>query len=391
MTATGFSRLSTRLDQANGGTAWAVHDRALKMQRAGEDVVLLSIGDPDFRTPDPIVDNAFCHLRVGRTHYSPALGELNLRRAVADYENRVSSHPCGIEEVSIFPGVTAALYAVLSCLLDAGDNIVVVDPLYVGYMPIFRALDVDITLADALPEHGFVPQYDAIVGTVTDSTRVILLNTPANPTGAIMSRDVLSRLAKYCQRNHIWLVCDEVYSMFTFDEPHVSLRTAAAGLDYLVVIDGLSKSHAMSGWRMGWVVAPAELTRHLGHFAAMSMFGCPQFIQDASAFALNNDEFYVREMRDVYKARRDAVCERLDQMSNINCLVPRAGMFIMLDVSAFGNDDTQFAARLLDAEKVSVLPGSAFGENTRGHARFSLVQPLDILLEGCDRLQRFTS
>nr|MBX2882231.1 pyridoxal phosphate-dependent aminotransferase [Granulosicoccus sp.] len=275
-----YSDLCRRLDDTGDGAAWAVHDRALEMQRAGDDVVVLSIGDPDFRTPDPIIDNAVSHMRVGRTHYSPALGELNLRRAVADYESRVSTHPCSSDEVAIFPGVTAAIYAVLSCLLNAGDQIVVVDPQYVGYAPIFRALDADVVIADANSDNGFVPQFDAIIETITDTTKVVLLNTPGNPTGAIIDRQTLADLAEYCQANNIWLVCDEVYSMFTFDDPHVSLRTAAKSLSRLVVIDGLSKSHAMSGWRMGWVVAPRELVHHLGNFAAMSLFGCPQFIQD---------------------------------------------------------------------------------------------------------------
>ena len=177
--------------------------------------------------------------------------------------------------------------------------------------------------------------------------------------------------------------------MFTFDKPHVSLRTAAEHPEYLVVIDGLSKSHAMSGWRMGWTVAPKALTEQLGNFLAMSIFGSPQFIQDASAFALNNDEYYVKEMRDEYRKRRDAVCDRLLSMPKFRFHKPDAGMFIMIDVKAFGNDDKAFAERLLEAEKLSVLPGSAFGDSTSGHVRYSLVQPMNILMQGCDRLESF--
>ena len=328
-------------------------------------------------------------MRVGRTHYSPALGEINLRRAVADYENRVSPQGCSIDEVAIFPGVTSAIYSVMSCLLNAKDTILIVDPLYVGYAPIMRALNVNVDLVCAAPEDDFVIQLDTILKGITDDTRVVFLNTPANPTGAIIDRETFRELAQICQEKKIWLVCDEVYSMFTFDKPHVSLRTAAEKLDYLVVIDGLSKSHAMSGWRMGWTVAPQSLTSHLGNFLAMSVFGCPQFIQDASAFALNNDEYYVQEMRDEYRKRRDAVCARHKAMPKFRYHKPDAGMFVMIDIKAFGNDDTAFAKRLLSSEKMSVLPGSAFGESTTGHVRFSLVQPMDILMEGCERLERF--
>jgi len=383
-----FSDQAQRLD-ADDGAAWEVHDQALEMQRAGEDVVVLSIGDPDFRTPDPIIDNAVSHMKVGRTHYSPALGELNLRRAVADYEKRVSPHGCSIDEVAIFPGVTSAIYSVMSCLLNAGDTILIVDPQYVGYAPITQALNVEVDLVYATAETGFVIQLETILAGITQETRVVFLNTPANPTGAIIERDTLRELARVCQQKKIWLVCDEVYSMFTFDKPHVSLRTAAESLDYLVVIDGLSKSHAMSGWRVGWTVAPEKLTRHLGNFLAMSIFGCPQFIQDASAFALNNDEYYVSEMREKYRKRRDAVCERLKAMPKFRFHKPDAGMFVMIDIKAFGNDDAAFAKRLLESEKMSVLPGSAFGDSTRGHVRFSLVQPMEVLMEGCKRLEQF--
>jgi arginine:pyruvate transaminase len=383
-----FSQLAQRLD-SDSGDAWQVHEQAMQMKQRGEDVVVLSIGDPDFRTPDPIIDNAVSHMRVGRTHYSPALGELNLRRAVADYETRISPHPCSADEVSIFPGATSAIYSVMSCLLDVGDEIILTDPWYVGYEPIMKALDVKVKTVIALPENGFEPQYEDFVQAVTDKTRVIFVNTPGNPSGAIIARETLESLASFCIESGIWLVCDEVYSMFTYEKPHISLRTSAVQLDNIVVIDGLSKSHAMSGWRVGWVVAPVELTKHLGNFAAMSIFGCPQFIQDAAAFALNNDEYYVSEMRVKYQKRRDLVCAQLKRMPGLKYLCPESGMFIMVDVSDIYEDDKVFAQKLLDAERVSVLPGSAFGNSTRGHVRFSLVQPEEVLLEGCKRLENF--
>jgi arginine:pyruvate transaminase len=387
---TAYSRLVERLNSGSR-EAWQVHEQAMQMKQRGEDVVILSIGDPDFRTPDPIIDNAVSHMRVGRTHYSPALGELNLRRAVADYETRTSPHSCSADEVSIFPGVTSAIYSVLSCLLDAGDEIIITDPWYVGYQPILQALDVKVKTILTLPEDKFEPQLDDFIAAISDKTSLVFINTPGNPTGAIIKENTLKALASYCYDKGIWLVCDEVYSMFTYENPHISLRSASQQLDNVVVIDGLSKSHAMSGWRMGWAVAPVELTAHLGHFAAMSMFGCPQFIQDAAAFALNNDEYYVREMCSRYQARRDLVCARLDNIPGIKYLCPESGMFIMVDVRAIDPDDKIFAQNLLDAESVSVLPGSAFGKSTRGHIRVSLVQPEDVLSEGCKRLDRFVN
>ena len=388
MTANQFSDVTRRLD-SDSSDAWRVHEQAMLMKKRGEDVVVLSIGDPDFRTPEPIVDNAISHMRVGRTHYSPALGEMNLRRAVADYESRTSPHSCSENEVSIYPGVTAAIFSVMSCLLNKGDEIVVVDPLYVGYEPILQALDVTVKSVRARPEAGFEPQLDDLIAAISADTRVVFINTPGNPTGAIIDTQTLKGLASYCNEKGIWVVCDEVYSMFTYEKPHISLRTAAEKLDNVVVIDGLSKSHAMSGWRVGWVVAPVELTRHLGNFMAMSFFGSPQFIQDAAAFALNNDEYYVKEMRDKYRNRRDLVCDRLATMPHLTYLRPESGMFVMVNVSDLFDDDKEFAQRLLDAVGVSVLPGSAFGQGTAGHVRLSLVQPPEVLMKGCDRIDKF--
>lgn len=381
-----YSQVANRLN-TDSAAAWEVHSRAMAMRQKGDDVVIMSIGDPDFRTPQPIVDNAISHLRVGRTHYSPALGEINLRRAVADYEARVSPHDCSVDEVSIYPGVTSAIYTVMSCLLDPGDEVVLIDPWYVGYQPIMDALNATVISVCAKPENRFEPQYDDLVAAVTEKTKVVFLNTPANPTGAIIPKSTLRRLAAFCRENGIWLVCDEVYSMFTYEQPHISLRTAADQLDNIIVIDGLSKSHAMSGWRVGWAVAPVELTTHLGNFAAMSTFGCPQFIQDAAAFALNNDEYYVQDMCDAYRRRRDIVCEELDQIDGINYIKPQSGMFIMVDITAYNNDDNDFALNLLKNQSVSVLPGSAFGKSTTGHVRLSLVQPKRMLIEGCRRLK----
>ena len=369
--------------------AWDVHDRALEMERAGDDVILLCVGDPDFRTPEPIIDNAVSYLRVGRTHYSPTLGEIKLRRAVADQETQTSPHPCGVDEVAIFPGATNALHAVMSCLLDPGDEVVIPEPMYVGYPQIMSALNARMVTVPLGVEGNFALDLEAITAAVTERTRVVFINTPGNPTGSIISGEVLTELAAYCRERNIWLVSDEVYSMFTYDGRHLSLRASAEHLDNVVMVDGLSKSHAMSGWRIGWAVAPPALVAQLGNYAGATLFGCPQFIQDASAFALENDQAYVEQMRREYLERRDLVLKRLDNLEGLQCHKPRAGMFIMCDVGATGMDGREFASRLLDAELVSVVPGDAFGPSAANCVRIGLAQPPHILKKACKRIKRF--
>jgi arginine:pyruvate transaminase len=383
-----FSRITERL-AAEDTDVWEVHERALDMQRNGEDVILLSVGDPDFRTPEPIIDNAVSYLRVGRTHYSPALGELKLRRAVADLETATSPFPCDISEVAIFPGATSAIHAALACLLDAGDEIVVPEPMYVGYVPIMRALDVRVRTVPLDVDRGFMLDVDAVKAAIGERTRVLFINTPGNPTGSIIPARDIRELAAYCRERDIWLVCDEVYSMFCYEGKHVSARASAEHIDNVVMIDGLSKSHAMSGWRMGWVVAPPSLVDRLGYFAGATLFGSPQFIQDASAFALENDQEYVREMRDEYRRRRDFVLHRLRKIEQLQCIRPRAGMFIMCDVSGTGMDGKQFANRLLAEQAVSVIPGDAFGPTTHNFVRLGLAQNRAVLKRACKRLRNF--
>ena len=241
-----YSALSQRLLAGDSG-GWETHDRAVEMQRYGQDVIMLDVGDPDFRTPEPIIDNAVSYLRVGRTHYSPALGELKLRRAVADLETQTSPHRCSADEVAIFPGATNAIHAVLSCLLDPGDEIIVPEPMYVGYMPVMRCIDARVKTVPLDAGAGFALDLASVKAAFTDRTRVLFLNTPGNPTGTIISRSKLRELGRFCRQRGVWLVCDEVYSMFTYEGLHCSARASVEQLDNVVMIDGLSKSHAMSG------------------------------------------------------------------------------------------------------------------------------------------------
>jgi arginine:pyruvate transaminase len=383
-----FSQQTLRLAAQDGG-AWETHERAKELEREGEDVILLSVGDPDFRTPEPIIDNAVSHLRVGRTHYSPALGEIKLRRAVADLETRTSPWPCSPAEVAVFPGATNAIFSVMSCLLDPGDEVVIPEPMYVGYPSIMAAIGARMVSVPLRVADDFSLDMEAIKAAVTDRTRVVFVNTPGNPTGSIISGKELSRLAAFCHDLNIWLVCDEVYSMFTYSGHHRSLRASAARLDNIVMIDGLSKSHAMSGWRIGWVVAPENLIECLAAHAGATLFGCPQFIQDASAFALENDQEYVAEMRQEYAARRDLVLGKLEKLEGLHCHKPRAGMFVMCDVDGTGMDGREFARRLLDTELVSVVPGDAFGPSAKNCVRIGLAQPQHVLKRACKRIKRF--
>ena len=203
--------------------------------------------------------------------------------------------------------------------------------------------------------------------------------------------DQLRHLANFCLEKDIWLICDEVYSMITFERKHISARTAAKSLENVIVIDGLSKSHAMTGWRLGWTVAPTNVVEKLLNFTSATIFGCSQFIQDAAAFAMQNDGEYIQSITSEYKARRDYACERIAQIDGLQCHKPEAGMFLMVDVSEVAEDGLMFAQRLLAEEGISVLPGEGFGAGTKNFVRLSLNHPVEELEKAFDRIEKFVS
>ncbi|MEE4146258.1 MAG: pyridoxal phosphate-dependent aminotransferase [Halieaceae bacterium] len=383
-----FSRASERLAVDNS-VYWGVHNSACALKEAGEDIILFSIGDPDLPTLDFIVDHAVASLKAGRTHYSPGAGERPLRQAIADIESGASGKATSIDQIVVHPGGTNAIFTTLSCFLNEGDEIVIPSPMYVGYQGLLGAIGATVIDVPLDPADNFTLDVDAVKRAFTPATRVLFLNTPGNPGGNIITEVQLRELAAFCLERGVWIVCDEVYSMITFGQRHVSLLKAAGSLENVVVIDALSKSHAMTGWRMGWTVSSRDTARRILDFASGTIFGCCQFVQDAAAFALNNDEEYTRAIADEYRVRRDYAVERIGRIDGLSVNTPQAGMFVMMNVEGVGADGLAFAAGLLEHGGVSVLPGGAFGKISRHFVRLSLTHPVHVMSKAFDRIERY--
>jgi arginine:pyruvate transaminase len=385
-----FSRASDRL-AVDDSTLWDVHDKACARQAKGEDVILFSIGDPDLPTLDFIVDHAIDSLKAGRTHYSPGAGEVDLRQAIADIETGASGKVTNIDQIVVHPGGTNAIFTTLSCFLNEGDEIIIPAPMYVGYQGLLGAIGARVVPVQLNALDNFALDMQAVKDAFTENTRVLFLNTPGNPGGNMISEAQLRELAAFCFERQVWIVCDEVYSMITFAQRHTSLLNAADTLDNVVVIDALSKSHAMTGWRMGWTVSSEDTAKRLLAFGSGSVFGCCQFVQDAAAFALNNDEEYTRAIADEYRVRRNYALERIEAIPGLSANSPEAGMFIMMNVAQVEPDGLMFAAGLLEDCGVSVLPGAAFGDITRHFVRLSLTHPVHVMSKAFDRIERYVA
>ncbi len=383
-----FSPLVDRL-QGEGVAAWDLHYRAAADQRAGRDVIVLSVGDPDFDTPAAITEATIAALRAGETHYSELLGLDELRMAVARRHQEKTGQSTTLENVAVMSGAQCGLFASSMCLLAPGDEVIVPEPMYVTYEATLQAPGAGIVQVPQRPENGFHLDPQDVARAITPHTKVIYFATPCNPTGAMMPRATLERLAQLAVQHDLWVVSDEVYATLTFGQEHVGIAGLPGMAERAVTISSLSKSHAMTGWRMGWMVAPKALIDHVYNLSMAMLDGLPTFLQRGAVVALEQDLAEVEVMRATYRRRRDMAVARLNQVPGLKCLSPDAGMFMMLDVRGTGLGSAEFSTKLYEATGVSVLDATAFGQSAAGHVRMSFVADDKSLEEACRRISGF--
>lgn len=383
-----YSSLVNRI-AGTAADAWAVNREANKRKAEGRDVIVLSVGDHEFDTSAGIIGAAERSLANGRHHYSDAAGEVNLREAIVRHHRRTTGQAIDIDNIVVYPGAQAGLFAAGLCLFDAGDEVIIPEPMYATYEATIRSSGADIVPLPLSPEQGFQIDADALQAAITPRTKGLLLNTPHNPTGAMFGRDTLQGVADVCVANDLWVLSDEVYATMTYDAPHISPVSFPQLCERTVVISSMSKSHAMTGWRVGWVIAEQELAEHLENLSGCMLFGLAPFLQDAAAWALDNEQENVVAICDMYRRRRDELCSRLEAIPPLRLHRPEGSMFLMLDVRATDMNAQDFAWQLLEAQGVAVMPGDSFGAAGAGHVRLSLSAADDELERACDRIAEF--
>ena len=373
----------------SGKDGWEVHFAAMTRRQAGENIIMLSVGDHDFDTPSETVEACVNAVRSGFHHYTQLPGIPRLREAMARISTRCTGVPTSKDEVIATPGGQAALYAAVQAVLDPGGHAIVVAPYYATYPGTFRAAGAGFTVVETRAEDGFQPDIAAIEKAVEPNTHAILINTPNNPTGAVYTRKSLEGIADICRRHDLWLMSDEVYWTLGGGE-HVSPRALPGMAERTLVINSMSKSHGMTGWRIGWVTGPASLIRQLISLNLVTTYGLADFVSHAAVEALEKD-YGVREIAERYAARRTVLLDAIRGMNEVTVRGSAGGMYVMLDIRAVEPDCEKFAWALLEKEKVSVMPGASFGDAAKGHIRISLCQPEDVLLEAAQKLRRFAS
>ncbi|MBL8580720.1 MAG: pyridoxal phosphate-dependent aminotransferase [Rhizobiaceae bacterium] len=373
----------------SGKDGWEVHFAAYGRKAAGEHIIMLSVGDHDFHTPQPTVEAAVEALREGHHHYTPLPGLPRLRAAMANLSQQCTGVPTTASQVIATPGGQAALYAAAQATLDRGDHAIMLAPYYATYPGTFRSAEADFTVVETRAENGFQPDSASIEKAIRPNTRCILINSPNNPTGAVYTRQSLEGIADICRRHDLWLLSDEVYWTLGGDR-HLSPRALPGMEDRTLVINSMSKSHGMTGWRIGWVTGPKTIVTQMISLNLVTTYGLTDFVSHAASEAMEQG-YGVAEIAARYAARRGVMVEALSGANDIVVRGSEGGMYVMLDVRAVEPDCEKFAWALLDAEKVSVMPGASFGDAAAGHIRLSLCQPDDILEEAARRIRHFAS
>ena len=370
-----------------GGAKWELHSRAGDLAAQGRDIIDLTIGNPDTPTSPDLIDTAAAAMRAGRTAYSDGRGEANLRAALsARYSARVG-RPIGADQFLCLPGTQTALYTVLAGLSETGDEVLVGDPMYATYEGVVAARGAQLVLVPLRAENGFRIAAADIAARITPQTRALLLNTPHNPTGAVLTARDIAEIGALARRHDFWLLVDEVYEELVFEGVTFTSPLADPDLaDRVVVMSSISKSHAAPGFRSGWCVGPAEFASRLLPLSETFLFGNQPFIADMTARAVASASVTARGMARRFARRADLLERKLSNAAALAVHKPDAGMFALIDISATGRDDHAYALDLLESHGVATMPGTSFGASLAGWLRVALTVEDATLERACNRI-----
>lgn len=354
-----------------------------------DDVISLGVGEPDFVTPSQIREAAIRSIRAGETHYTSNFGMIELRELIArDLERRFGVSYDPATELMCVAGVSEGLNVACQAVLDPGDEVLSPDPYYVAYPPNVIMAGGNFIGVPTYEEHDFRLQVADLERLVTPRTRALLFGYPANPTGAVMTYADLAAVAAFVERHDLIAIVDEIYARLTYDGGHISFPSLPGMRERTVLLGGFSKAYAMTGWRLGYVAAPAEGLEAMMKVHQYLMMSAPTVAQHAAIEALRSAEEDVQLMLGEYDRRRRLVVDRFNGMG-LHCFEPRGAFYAFPDISATGLDDESFAERLLFEERVAVVPGSAFGACGAGHVRACYATSFEQLVEALDRIERF--
>jgi aspartate aminotransferase len=381
--------LAGRMSRLGTETAFEVLGRARALEKQGRDIVHLEIGEPDFDTPGNVIEAGVDALRHGWTHYGPAAGLPELRQTIADYVSRTRNVPVASEEVVVVPGGKPIIFFTMLALVDGGDEVIYPNP---GF-PIYESM-VNYSGGKAIPiplreERDFAVDVRELASLINDRTRLIILNSPHNPTGGVLTKKDVLQIAEAIGDRNIMVLSDEIYSRLQYEGEHFSIMSVPGFKERTILLDGFSKTYAMTGWRMGYGVMRPDLAVQIARLATNSTSCTASFTQMAGIEALRGDQSSVDKMNSEFERRRDVFVAGLNKIKGFSCRLPKGAFYAFPNITQTGWTSKKLADALLEQAGVACLSGTAFGEHGEGYLRFSVANSLENLNKALGRIEEW--
>jgi len=383
--------LASRMSRLGTETAFEVLNKAKALERQGKEIVHLEIGEPDFNTPSNVVEAGIDALRKGWTHYGPSAGLPELRQTIAEYVSRTRKVPVTSDEVVVVPGGKPIIFFSILALVDDGDEVIYPNP---GF-PIYESM-INYSVGKAVPiplreERDFSLDVKELASLINDRTRLIILNSPHNPTGGVLSKKDILDVADAIGDRNVLILSDEIYSRLIYDGEHFSIMSVPGFKERTILLDGFSKTYAMTGWRMGYGVMRADLAAHLTRLMTNSNSCTASFTQIAGIEALKGDQSSVDKMSDEFRRRRDAFVAGLNKIKGFSCRMPKGAFYAFPNITKTGWSSKVLADALLEQAGVACLSGTAFGAFGEGYLRFSVANSLENLNKALRKIDEWAS
>ncbi len=379
-------KLANRMSRLGTETAFEVLVRARALEAQGRDIVHLEVGEPDFDTPANVIEAGCEALRTGWTHYGPAAGIPDLREAIASYLNRSRGTSYSLENIVVTPGGKPIMFFVILALLEAGDEAIYPNPGFPIYESMINFTGATPVAAPILENKAFALDVDELPSLITKRTKLLIINSPANPTGGVLNRDEISRIAELAVSHDLTVLADEIYSEILYEGEHVSIATMPGMAERTIVLDGFSKTYAMTGWRLGYGAMPAEFAEIISKLMVNSNSCTSMAVQRAGLEALTGPQDEVRSMLIAFRSRRELIVDGLNAIDGITCLKPRGAFYVFPNISALGMKSKPFADMLLQDHGVAALSGTAFGAHGEGYLRLSYANSEENISKALERL-----
>ncbi|MDO8467196.1 MAG: pyridoxal phosphate-dependent aminotransferase [bacterium] len=373
-----------------GSPMFKMMARVQELEKSGKKIIHFEIGDPDFSTPQRITDAAIDALKAGETHYVNSSGMAQLRDAICDSTEKDLGWRPEREQVVVAPAISF-IYFTVRALVNPGEEVIVAEPGYSSYFSTFDFIGVKAVTVPVFEKNNFRLAAADLEKAITPKTRLVILTSPSNPTGAMMTKENLTAIYKLAEKHNFYILSDEVYKKMTYDLPFSSISANDRCQERVIILDGFSKAYAMTGWRLGYSIAPKPIAEKLGLMIQTVISNVPPFIQLAGVEALSGDQSSIKVMMDEYRKRKDVMIKGFNELPGVSCIDPDGAFYAFPNIQKTGMTSKEFAEFILEKANVALLPGTDFGPHGEGYLRVTFATSLSNIEEGLRRMKEALS